>query len=715
MLNSEYAGALREAEDIASLNLESIEVPPGLSIKEIAELASDDPRLGKAVYAEARKFSTKKGYCDKIRSFMATAEEAGTTLQVNDLGEKAWFEATCIKHVKVKGMAASTMEGLKAAIWFIHESAGVSPRDSWTKDEKTASFMRGIKAFSDRTRVAKARAKFSVEDLHGMLHCALAAGRRDLARGLYFLFFSMVRHSHMRKMLRGDFSFSSDGSFVEVWIWDSKTHSTIGGYWVRVPGFRKEVEAWFKEKKFDWQDQVFPDWSETEAVRFVQSYMDYFNPERKDLCLTDIHCFRYAGACFYKLMSVNLSLIRQQGGWSEDSNVLEKSYANERDPETRRQLEKETPVAPSPEEARKITDEARSRARRTVTREAQEGMALRRKAIAADQEKNPSDPCFFPVAMTGLAIHMGGLSNPELREVKCLFPEAAAPTVVNLDTVKRPDVRVEATPEVEPDATKPSEELEAELGKASLTLVIQALREVVGEGGTPWIRVVWKTSSVEGVWYARCDGSTEDGLKITYAYQEDEEGFITHLRGDDCCIAEMEASLPPDPEVDSEVQVVEVSYIGDLVSKLKALRNVTGTLEPCYDDLTSDVLEPTTPAGGAKRERDDADPATTVETILEIARGGPVLNLDEIRRACSSPSAVAPPKPSVLAGGGGGGADTRDPASIADRVESLLRNRRGTTASSAGYLGDDERKKENAPASLSSTRPPSLAELRAWL
>jgi hypothetical protein len=96
-----------------------------------------------------------------------------------------------------------------------------------------------------------------------LVHAALQRRLVSMARGLWVLFFGLIRHSHIRVLLRADIIF--DGDLILIYVWGSKTD--LDGYYARIPGFRAEATKLIAGKS--WTDKVFPDWSESDAVGFI--------------------------------------------------------------------------------------------------------------------------------------------------------------------------------------------------------------------------------------------------------------------------------------------------------------------------------------------------------------------------------------------------------------------------------------------------------------
>lgn len=276
---------------------------------------------------ESMADSTSEGYATRLRVFTVSCQVRGIPdFPLNSEMERDAFETVSGEYVLEETKAGSTMDSLRCALRKVHMKHRISP--TWTNREDVLEYVRGLKHRRGQDQILRgvqARVILQFDHLVGLCRVAIIHNKRYLARGYYIMFMGLLRHSHVRRIMRADILFSRDPTNVKIWAWGYKTGShTLEGSYHKIVGFREEMELWINEKQWKWTDLMLEDWSEAEALAFLKQYCASIGIVGFKV---DIHCFRGSGVDYYENeVCLDQKVIRVLGRWSASSHRYESSY-----------------------------------------------------------------------------------------------------------------------------------------------------------------------------------------------------------------------------------------------------------------------------------------------------------------------------------------------------------------------------------------------------
>lgn len=278
--------------------------------------------------------STADGYSSRLSGFMQACRVRGIfDFVLNSPAERQAFEDVASDYVFGEIKAGSTMENLRCAIRKVHLKHRQS--STWTTREDTLEFVKGLRhqgGLDGIIRGVQARVILHHDHLVCLCRAAILHNKRYLARGFYIMYMGLLRHGHVRRIMRADFVFSRDPTHVKLWAWGYKTGShTLEGSYHKIVGFREELELWINEKEWKWTDLMLEQWSEQEAVAFIKQYCASVGIVGFKV---DIHCLRGSGVEYYENeVCLEQKYIRVLGRWSASSHRYETAYRSTLPPE----------------------------------------------------------------------------------------------------------------------------------------------------------------------------------------------------------------------------------------------------------------------------------------------------------------------------------------------------------------------------------------------
>lgn len=335
------------------------------------------------------KGSTKKRYISGVRSFVKS-RNGEIAFALGHTQEEEAFFAWAVDWLK-QGKSFSTVNNARSGMILCHLKAKISP--TWLLAEATKKAMKAIKKQYENSGRKRSRLTFRKEVLEGLVKTATKSGRKELAIGYHLLFHGLMRHNHIRKILRADVFFLPDVEHASVYTWDFKTGGSIfEGKTVRVYGIKKVLIQHCEENRLMWDDPLFPNWSEDEALAFFRAYLKNAGIATFDK-IVDMHCFRKSGAQHYfEVLGMPASHVSIHGTWSVQSSTLGQIYLDSMS------LDNILNTRPAEVDA-KLLDSIRTKRKRPMTAEASRGLQIRLEILRRALEKRPdafSDPLSFP-------------------------------------------------------------------------------------------------------------------------------------------------------------------------------------------------------------------------------------------------------------------------------------------------------------------------------
>lgn len=153
--------ALARARYVSTQSLDQLQLAGETTAEVETALAQSAQGLNDALEGGSRRPTTMKAYCDKAERFYRSAEEDGRDFALNSHEEMNRFRAFCITHVRQSQLAATTTEGYRSALLFIHLANGIQKKDSWTQCDEVAMLLKGLKKLAKERRPHHSRTGFS--------------------------------------------------------------------------------------------------------------------------------------------------------------------------------------------------------------------------------------------------------------------------------------------------------------------------------------------------------------------------------------------------------------------------------------------------------------------------------------------------------------------------------------------------------------------------
>lgn len=274
---------------------------------------------------------TLKGYQDLVNTFSEQAVKDGMFLEIGL--EYDYFIAFCNAQVRLK-VSPETLLRLRWALTKLHRAAGIAD-NSWvsTRKGELGDFFKGLRKIREamiaRGEIDVKPPRFDMPEalVKDLVQTARADGKEYLAVGYELLYHCLFRHAHIGLIIRADVIFIKNSDDVMIYLWNFKQNADIQtGAYVIIKDYRKTMEKFVRGKKME--DRLFPNWSEDDAVKYLQSYCNYRGLKHENI---DIHCFRGAGVSRLVKMGEKMSHIKLLGGWTYGSRRFE-TYARHLDP-----------------------------------------------------------------------------------------------------------------------------------------------------------------------------------------------------------------------------------------------------------------------------------------------------------------------------------------------------------------------------------------------
>lgn len=282
------------------------------------------------------KSGTITSYQNALDEIVKAAEEAGVELKPGQ--EKAFVCDELHRLVTAEKVSPENKAHWRSALGKLHAAHEID--NSWVHTNSHSSFWQGLRSMraeqvaNGEVPVKPPRLVITYDLLMDMVASADKLQRHDLALGLQMLFFSLYRHGHMSTILKCDLNMLENGEDVLVYLWNFKQNSSVfEGDWVLVPNVQQRLKTYTQGMSS--HHQVFKNWSEDDAVKFVQ---EYCNHRQLGWFKVDIHCLRGSGLHYFRSLGVPMNEVKFKGRWSPTSMRF-MSYSAIYDPITAKVLE----------------------------------------------------------------------------------------------------------------------------------------------------------------------------------------------------------------------------------------------------------------------------------------------------------------------------------------------------------------------------------------
>lgn len=344
--------------------------------------------------------TTKAGYYGKLLNFSEECQGRGFLFHLNSEDERDAFQELGAESVYELGKSGATVEGLRCAILKLHSKHRVA--DSWTTRRDVLDFAKGLRKRSGRDKILRCvlpRVPLPWDLFRLLLVTCLQRGRRDLARAYFLIYIGLFRENHLSKILRADIIFTQDPTHVMIWLWGFKSEDNVmAGHYIKMVGFRDEMETWIGERDWQYDDCMLPDWNAEEAISYLRTFCSAVGLRG---FLVDLHSLRTSGVNALEKMGVKEASIKIQGKWTPESGRFEESYRSAASPEDQVQMERETDSPTRHQINEKLDQLPLKFKKRQISANDAVGLRLRRELINREFGTLGSAPKSIPPAVAG--------------------------------------------------------------------------------------------------------------------------------------------------------------------------------------------------------------------------------------------------------------------------------------------------------------------------